>query len=151
MKNAVMYGAGNIGRGFIGKVFSESGMDVVFIDVVQEVIDKLNEENEYPVRLVSNEIDSEVIVKNASAVSGFDQSAVTEAIINADIMATAVGVNIRSVPKRRCGRKVVWCPCRDSNPGTRFRKPPLYPPELQGHAVRIESKATGGIVAKAGA
>ncbi|MBT3319351.1 MAG: mannitol dehydrogenase [Clostridia bacterium] len=94
MKNAVMYGAGNIGRGFIGKVFSESGMDVVFIDVVQEVIDKLNEENEYPVRLVSNEIDSEVIVKNASAVSGFDQSAVTEAIINADIMATAVGVNI---------------------------------------------------------
>ena len=27
------------------------------------------------------------------------------------------------------------CPCRDSNPGTRFRKPLLYPPELQGHAV----------------
>ena len=26
-----------------------------------------------------------------------------------------------------------WYPCRDSNPGTRFRKPLLYPPELQGH------------------
>jgi hypothetical protein len=25
-----------------------------------------------------------------------------------------------------------WYPCRDSNPGTRFRKPLLYPPELQG-------------------
>ena len=27
----------------------------------------------------------------------------------------------------------LWCPRRDSNPGTRFRKPLLYPPELQGH------------------
>ena len=43
MKNAVMYGAGNIGRGFIGKVFYESGLSVVFVDVVQEVIDKLKQ------------------------------------------------------------------------------------------------------------
>ena len=42
MKKAVMYGAGNIGRGFIGKVFSESGMQVVFIDVAAQVVDKLN-------------------------------------------------------------------------------------------------------------
>src|SRR3972149_3856584 len=27
----------------------------------------------------------------------------------------------------------MWYPCRDSNPGTRFRKPLLYPTELQGH------------------
>ena len=33
--------------------------------------------------------------------------------------------------------KCRWYPCRDSNPGTRFRKPLLYPPELQGHAVRV--------------
>ena len=26
-----------------------------------------------------------------------------------------------------------WYPCPDSNRGTRFRKPVLYPPELQGH------------------
>ena len=94
MKKAVMYGAGNIGRGFIGKVFSESGMDVVFIDVVQAVIDKLNKDNEYPVKLVSNESVSEVMVKNASAVNGMDQSAVVAQIMDADIMATAVGVNI---------------------------------------------------------
>ena len=30
------------------------------------------------------------------------------------------------------GKKTRWYPCRDSNPGTRFRKPLLYPPELQG-------------------
>lgn len=94
MKNAVMYGAGNIGRGFIGKVFYESGFDVVFVDVVQEVIDKLNQDGQYPVKLVSNESVEEVMVKNASAVSGMDQSAVVAAILTADIMATAVGVNI---------------------------------------------------------
>jgi mannitol-1-phosphate 5-dehydrogenase len=94
MQKAVMYGAGNIGRGFIGKVFSESGLDVLFIDVVQEVIDQLNKDGQYPVKLVSNEAINEVIVKNASAVSGMDKSAVVSAILNADIMATAVGVNI---------------------------------------------------------
>ena len=31
----------------------------------------------------------------------------------------------------------IWYPCRDSNPGTRFRKPLLYPPELQGHRLRL--------------
>ncbi len=30
MKKAVMYGGGNIGRGFIGKVFSDSGYEVCF-------------------------------------------------------------------------------------------------------------------------
>ncbi len=94
MKKAVMYGAGNIGRGFIGKVFSESGMQVVFIDVVQEVVDKLNADGQYPVRMVSNEGDKEVMVKNASAVSGLDKQAVVDEILSADIMATAVGVNI---------------------------------------------------------
>ena len=38
-----MYGAGNIGRGFIGQVFSGSGYSVGFIDINKEVIAKLNE------------------------------------------------------------------------------------------------------------
>ena len=33
MKQAVMYGGGNIGRGFIGALFSQSGYQVTFIDV----------------------------------------------------------------------------------------------------------------------
>ncbi len=34
MKKAIMYGGGNIGRGFIGKVFAESGYEVVFLDII---------------------------------------------------------------------------------------------------------------------
>lgn len=94
MKKAVMYGAGNIGRGFIGKVFSEAGYEVVFIDVVPAVVDQLNADREYPVRLVSNEEIKEVTVKNVRAVNGMDNRAVAEEIRDADLMATAVGVNI---------------------------------------------------------
>ena len=41
MKKAVMYGAGNIGRGFIGQLFSLSGYEVVFLDINAKVIDKI--------------------------------------------------------------------------------------------------------------
>ena len=94
MKKAVMYGAGNIGRGFIGKVFSEAGYEVVFVDVVPAVVDQLNADREYPVRLVSNEEICEVPVKNVRAVNGMDSKAVADEIRDADLMATAVGVNI---------------------------------------------------------
>ena len=48
MKKFVMYGAGNIGRGFIGQVFSDAGYQVGFVDINKEVIGKLNSDNEYP-------------------------------------------------------------------------------------------------------
>jgi mannitol-1-phosphate 5-dehydrogenase len=94
MKKAVMYGAGNIGRGFIGKVLSEAGFEVAFIDVIPAVVEQLNRDREYPVRLVSSEETKEVMVKNVRAVSGMDGAAVTQEIAGADIMATAVGVHI---------------------------------------------------------
>jgi len=93
MKKAVMYGAGNIGRGFIGKVFSDSGYEVCFLDIVPEIIRELNERGEYPVRIVSNEGNHDEIVKNVRAVHAGSEEAVQE-IAACDIMATAVGVNV---------------------------------------------------------
>ena len=43
MKQAVMYGGGNIGRGFIGSIMSLSGYEVTFIDVAAPVIKELQE------------------------------------------------------------------------------------------------------------
>lgn len=51
---AVMYGGGNIGRGFIGALFSQAGYEVTFIDVAESVVQALSEQHEYPVRYVSN-------------------------------------------------------------------------------------------------
>ncbi|MCI9017898.1 MAG: mannitol dehydrogenase [Lachnospiraceae bacterium] len=91
---AVMYGAGNIGRGFIGMLFSASGYEVTFIDVAEKLIDALNREKTYPVRIVSNEGFEDIDVERICAVNGNNTEAAAQAIAEADIMATAVGVNI---------------------------------------------------------
>ncbi len=91
---AVMYGGGNIGRGFIGMLFSQSGYDVTFIDVADSVVEALNREKKYPVRYVSAQGKEDVVVGPVSAVHGKEREQVIEAIANADIMATAVGVRV---------------------------------------------------------
>ncbi len=91
---AVMYGAGNIGRGFIGERFSISGYSVAFVDVNKEIIGALNERGEYVVEVLSNDSNEEIVVKNVSGVDGMDANAVATAIAECDVMATAVGVNI---------------------------------------------------------
>jgi mannitol-1-phosphate 5-dehydrogenase len=100
MKTFVQYGAGNIGRGFIGEVFSESGYHVKFIDVNLEVIEALNREKRYPVSIVLGDGTKEVWVENVSGINGMEAGQVANAISECDLMATAVGVNIlpRIVP-----------------------------------------------------
>ena len=94
MKKAVMYGAGNIGRGFIAQLFSKSGYEVALVDVNKAVIEKLNTDKCYPVKVVSAEGMHEDIVTNVYGIDGMNIDAVADAIANADVMATAVGVNI---------------------------------------------------------
>ena len=107
---AVMYGAGNIGRGFIGQLLSQSGYSVSFIDVNKEIITALNERGEYVVEVLSKDANEEVVVKNVSAVDGMDAGAVAQAIADCDIMATAVGVNVlpRIVGNIANGLKLRW-------------------------------------------
>ena len=94
MKKALMYGAGNIGRGFIGQLFSQSGYEVVFVDVNTEILNRLNSDRQYPVRILTGKEVKEITVKNVRGVSGMDVGNVAEEIAAADIMATAVGVNV---------------------------------------------------------
>lgn len=91
---AVMYGGGNIGRGFIGMLLSNSGYEVQFVDVVDAVVNTLGEKHQYPVRIIRTDGYTDIDVKNVSAVDGKNPDAVAEAIAEADIMATAVGVNV---------------------------------------------------------
>jgi mannitol-1-phosphate 5-dehydrogenase len=88
-----MYGAGSIGRGFIGKVFSDSGYEVCFLDIVPEVIRALNARGAYDVKIVSDEAERLERVKNVRALNAETPEAV-EAIAACDIMATSVGVNV---------------------------------------------------------
>lgn len=94
MKKFIMYGAGNIGRGFIGPLFSKSGYSVGFIDINQQVISKLNEDNSYPVNVVTSNENVEHIIKNVYGIDGTNLDLVASEIAMADVMATAIGVNV---------------------------------------------------------
>ena len=94
MKKFIMYGAGNIGRGFIGQTFSNAGYKVGFIDINMEVIDALNKRGEYPVNVVTTEANIEIPVKNVYGIDGKDIEKVSDEIASCDMMATAIGVNV---------------------------------------------------------
>ena len=93
MKNAVVYGSGKIGRGFIGKKFADAGYAVCFLDKVQELVDAMNAKKQYTVRVVTNEGHSDSTVPIARALNSVTDGEAVEAIAGCDLMATAVGVN----------------------------------------------------------
>lgn len=93
MRTAVHFGAGNIGRGFLGQLYFESGFHTVFVDVVPEVVDGLNRERGYPLRIVGPE-NRDLRIEHVSAIHGRDIAAVATALADAEIASTAVGVNV---------------------------------------------------------
>lgn len=92
LKKAVQFGAGNIGRGFIGALLNQAGYHVVFADVVDAVIDKINEDKEYTVHVMDVTCEDQKI-EGISGVNSTKPEAVEE-ISDADIVTTAVGLVI---------------------------------------------------------
>lgn len=92
-KLAVQFGAGNIGRGFLGQLFCDSGYRTVFVDVVEEVVTGLRTRERYPLRIVDAESHTRA-VDNVTAIRAGDTVAVAAALAEADIAATAVGVHV---------------------------------------------------------
>jgi len=94
MKQTVHFGAGNIGRGFIGALFSQSGYHVTFVDIADQIIQKLNEEKSYKVKLATDEEETTTI-NNVSGLNNMTQEKeVVDAIINATYLTTAIGPTI---------------------------------------------------------
>jgi mannitol-1-phosphate 5-dehydrogenase len=91
--NAVHFGAGNIGRGFIGLILSQAGYEVCFSDVNDSLVELLQEKKAYTVRL-ANVAQDTFTVTNVTAINGKYLEAVAEAVAQADLVTTAVGVNI---------------------------------------------------------
>ncbi|MCY9141878.1 mannitol-1-phosphate 5-dehydrogenase, partial [Peribacillus frigoritolerans] len=94
MKQAVHFGAGNIGRGFIGALFSQSGYHVTFVDIADQIIDQLNDKKQYQVKLATDQQES-VTVENVSGLNSLKQEEeIIKAISEATYLTTAIGPNI---------------------------------------------------------
>ncbi len=89
---ALHFGAGNIGRGFIGKLLAESEAELTFADANTQLVDQLNHSQEYHVRVVGDTQHTDVIRHIAAVQANSDD--VINQIIKADIITTAVGPQV---------------------------------------------------------
>jgi len=91
---AVHFGAGNIGRGFVGLILHKAGYEVVFADVNGELIDALATTPSYVVTEVGDGASVWTVDNYRALNSSTHESDVVAEIATADIVTTAVGPNI---------------------------------------------------------
>lgn len=91
---ALQFGAGNIGRGFVGQLLSQAGYSVVFVDVIDSLVDQMNQQGQYTIKTIEPGQTRRVVVKDVRAINGKDLAAVIEAVAGAKIITTAVGPNV---------------------------------------------------------
>ncbi|GAA5355648.1 mannitol-1-phosphate 5-dehydrogenase [Streptococcus uberis] len=94
MKTAVHFGAGNIGRGFIGEILSANQFAIQFVDVNEAIINALNERHSYDIE-IAEDGKRHVTVEHVSGINNrLNPEQVVEAIAEADLITTAIGPNI---------------------------------------------------------
>lgn len=91
---AVHFGAGNIGRGFIGALLSESGYFVVFADVDTKLIKELNQHDSYEVHVLDETERTEEVHSYSGILSQTDDVLHAIAQPHTRLITTAVGVNV---------------------------------------------------------
>lgn len=103
----VIFGAGKIGRSFIGQLFGCAGYQVVFVDVDNDLVERIIARGSYPV-MIKGDTEQEIIVPNVSAISAFEVDKVTRAVASAGILSVNVGKNalIRVIPVVAEGLKI---------------------------------------------
>jgi mannitol-1-phosphate 5-dehydrogenase len=87
----LIFGAGKIGRSFIGQLFSRGGYEVVFVDVYKQIIDALNVRGNYNVIIKSDKGEEILNIENVRGVYADNQKKVINEIATADIVAVSVG------------------------------------------------------------
>ncbi len=90
--NALVIGAGNIGLGFLGYLLWKSGQySITFLETSLDRVAVLNKERAYTVLTVSNSGLTEEMVCPVKAISSLDRNEIIDAVVDADLILTAVG------------------------------------------------------------
>ena len=91
---AVHFGAGNIGRGFIGQVLHDAGYKVVFVDVDKDVVDAIHTKGKYNI-VLADDASTTITIDNVDAInSTTDEPSLIKVISEADLITTSVGPNV---------------------------------------------------------
>ncbi|KAF8585323.1 mannitol dehydrogenase domain-containing protein [Ramaria rubella] len=94
-RRAIHFGAGNIGRGFIGPLLVQSGYHVVFADIDKTLIDNINEYGEYSVHILDTKRSRPMTVSDISGIISTSDHIFGEiANPKVNIITTSVGVGI---------------------------------------------------------
>ncbi|MHC1693632.1 MAG: mannitol-1-phosphate 5-dehydrogenase [Sphaerochaetaceae bacterium] len=94
MDRLVQWGAGNIGRSFIGQIFARNGYEVVFIDIDTKLVDALNSQGAYHLRVVSPAGQTQLEVQGVRAVNGREPQRVIEEITATDLICLSLGKQV---------------------------------------------------------
>lgn len=106
MKQAIHFGAGNIGRGFIGEILSQNDFEITFVDVNATIIDALNLRHQYTIEL-ANEGHEKIEISGVSGINNAQNpDEVVEAIAKADVVTTAIGPNILPFIAELCAKGI---------------------------------------------
>src|SRR5690606_30571320 len=91
---AVHFGAGNIGRGFVGLLLHQGGYELVFSDVAAGLVDAINAADSYTVHEVG-EGGADTQVTGFRAInSAEDPEGLVAEIADAEVVTTAVGPTV---------------------------------------------------------
>src|SRR5690606_36026780 len=91
---AVHFGAGNIGRGFVGLLLHEGGYELVFSDVAGALVDAINATDSYTVHEAGPGGVDHVVTGFRAVNSADDPDAVADEVATADVVTCAVGPTV---------------------------------------------------------
>ncbi|MCK3657883.1 mannitol-1-phosphate 5-dehydrogenase [Pasteurellaceae bacterium Pebbles2] len=94
---ALHFGAGNIGRGFIGKLLADSNVQVIFADVNDSVIDLLKSQQSYNVKIVGDSLNTVEKVQNVTGVNSKNEADVIALFHEINLISTAVGPTVLKI------------------------------------------------------
>jgi mannitol-1-phosphate 5-dehydrogenase len=90
MKKIVIFGAGRIGRSFIGQIFSRGGYEVVFIDIDHHLIDLLNKYKCYKI-IIKGGSDDQLLIRNIQGIHFEDTTRILNELSTTTVSAVSVG------------------------------------------------------------
>jgi mannitol-1-phosphate 5-dehydrogenase len=90
LNKILIFGAGKIGRSFIGQLFGKAGYETVFVDIDKNIIDLLNARRSYRI-IIKGATEEYYHIEHVRAIHFLDRPKVIEEILTSDLIALSVG------------------------------------------------------------